>query len=79
MRIPAGQKHWHGASPRASMTHIAITEPREGTNVQWMEKVTDEQYSAAPPGSEPHPPSHSRPPRDRPDQFSNESRRDLRG
>jgi 4-carboxymuconolactone decarboxylase len=52
VRIPAGQKHWHGASPQASMTHIAITEPREGTSVQWMEKVTDEQYSA-PPGSEP--------------------------
>ena len=53
VRIPAGQKHWHGASPHASMTHIAITEPREGTNVHWMEKVTDEQYSAAPAGSEP--------------------------
>src|SRR5687768_8797830 len=53
--IPAGQKHWHGAAPQASMTHIAITEPRQGTSVQWMEKVTDEQYSAAPPGSEPQP------------------------
>jgi 4-carboxymuconolactone decarboxylase len=52
VRIPAGQKHWHGASPHASMTHIAITEPREGTNVHWMEKVTDAQYSAAPAGSE---------------------------
>ena len=37
------------------MTHIAITEPRNGMNVEWMEKVTDEQYSAAPPGSEPQP------------------------
>ena len=57
VRIPAGQKHWHGASPQAStMTHIAIYRTaREGTNVQWMEKVTDEQYSAAPPGSEPQP------------------------
>jgi 4-carboxymuconolactone decarboxylase len=53
VRIPAGQKHWHGAAPSASMTHIAITEPREGTNVQWMEKVTDEQYGAAPASSEP--------------------------
>ena len=53
--IPAGQKHWHGAAPQASMTHIAITEPRQGTNVEWMEKVTDEQYSAAPAGSEPQP------------------------
>ena len=48
VRIPAGQKHWHGASPRASMTHIAITEHRDGTAVQWMEKVSDEQYNASP-------------------------------
>jgi 4-carboxymuconolactone decarboxylase len=46
--IPAGQKHWHGASPQASMTHIAITEHRDGTAVQWMEKVSDEQYNGAP-------------------------------
>jgi 4-carboxymuconolactone decarboxylase len=45
--IPAGQKHWHGASPQASMTHIAITEHRDGTAVQWMEKVSDEQYNGA--------------------------------
>jgi len=50
VRIPAGQKHWHGASPEASMTHIAITEPRDGTSVQWMEKVTDEQFNAEPLG-----------------------------
>lgn len=48
VRIPAGQKHWHGASPQASMTHIAITEHRDGTAVQWMEQVSDEQYNAAP-------------------------------
>jgi 4-carboxymuconolactone decarboxylase len=48
VRIPAGQKHWHGASPQASMTHIAITEHRDGMRVQWMEKVSDEQYNAAP-------------------------------
>jgi 4-carboxymuconolactone decarboxylase len=45
VRIPAEQKHWHGASPLASMTHIAISEHRDGTNVQWMEKVSDEQYN----------------------------------
>lgn len=44
VRIPPAQKHWHGASPQTAMTHIAITEPRNGTNVHWMEKVTDEQY-----------------------------------
>jgi 4-carboxymuconolactone decarboxylase len=48
VRITAGQKHWHGASPAASMTHIAISEHRDGTVVQWMEKVSDEQYSGAP-------------------------------
>jgi 4-carboxymuconolactone decarboxylase len=48
VRIPAGQKHWHGASPNASMTHIAITEPRDGTAVQWMEQVSNEQYNGAP-------------------------------
>ena len=42
VKIPAGQKHWHGASPRASMTHLAITEPRDGMSVHWMEPVSDE-------------------------------------
>jgi len=52
VRIPPGQKHWHGASPQASMTHLAITEHRDGTVVQWMEKVSDEQYDEAPPNRE---------------------------
>jgi 4-carboxymuconolactone decarboxylase len=47
VRIPAGQKHWHGASPQASMTHIALTEHRDGSAVEWMEKVSDDQYDAA--------------------------------
>jgi 4-carboxymuconolactone decarboxylase len=47
--IPAGEKHWHGASPQASMTHIAISEHLDGTVVRWMERVTDEQYNATPP------------------------------
>ena len=45
VRIAAGQKHWHGASPGTSMTHIAITEHRDGSRVQWLEKVSDEQYN----------------------------------
>jgi 4-carboxymuconolactone decarboxylase len=45
VNIPAGVKHWHGASPQSSMTHLGITEIRDGAAVQWMEKVTDEQYS----------------------------------
>ncbi len=43
--IPPGQKHWHGATPTTSMTHIAIQEHLEGKNVKWMEKVSDEHYS----------------------------------
>ena len=47
VRIPAGQKHWHGASPDAAMTHLAVTELRDGATVQWMEQVTDAQYGSA--------------------------------
>lgn len=47
VRIPAGQKHWHGASPASSMTHLAISEHRDGTTVQWMEPVSDEQYAGS--------------------------------
>jgi quercetin dioxygenase-like cupin family protein len=42
--IPPGQKHWHGATGTAGMTHIAIQEYLDGKNVEWMEKVSDEQY-----------------------------------
>ncbi len=44
--IPPGQKHWHGAAPNNSMTHIAIAEQLEGKAVGWMEKVSDAQYGA---------------------------------
>jgi quercetin dioxygenase-like cupin family protein len=47
VRIPPGVKHWHGASPTSRMTHIAIQEELDGKNVEWMEKVTDEQYAQA--------------------------------
>lgn len=39
-----GEKHWHGASATIGMTHIAIQESLDGKVVEWMEKVTDEQY-----------------------------------
>lgn len=39
-----GEKHWHGASPTLAMTHIAIQEELNGKVVDWMEKVTNEQY-----------------------------------
>lgn len=43
--FPAGEKHWHGASPDTAMSHIAIQESIDGTAVTWMEKVADEDYS----------------------------------
>jgi quercetin dioxygenase-like cupin family protein len=42
--FPPGEKHWHGATPTTGMTHIAIQETLNGKNVDWMEKVSDEQY-----------------------------------
>lgn len=45
MWCPKDKKHWHGATPHEAMTHIAIQEKDDsGSNVTWMEKVTDEQY-----------------------------------
>ena len=42
--FPPGEKHWHGATPTTAMTHIAIQEKLDGKVVDWMEKVSDEQY-----------------------------------
>jgi quercetin dioxygenase-like cupin family protein len=42
--FPPGLKHWHGASQTTAMTHIAIQEALDGKAVDWMEKVSDEQY-----------------------------------
>lgn len=44
--IPAGVKHWHGATPATAMTHVAIQEKKDGKVVDWMAKVSDEQYQA---------------------------------
>jgi quercetin dioxygenase-like cupin family protein len=44
--FPPGEKHWHGASATTAMTHIAIQETLNGKNVDWLEKVSDEQYRA---------------------------------
>lgn len=45
---PSGHRHWHGASPTAAMTHIAIQEVLDGRMVEWMEHVSDEDYLAGP-------------------------------
>ena len=41
---PPDHKHWHGATPHGPMEHIALQEAKDGKNVTWMEKVSDEQY-----------------------------------
>ncbi|WP_115671887.1 cupin domain-containing protein [Ciceribacter selenitireducens] len=43
--IPPGVKHWHGATATTGMSHIAISETLDGKSVEWMEHVTDEQYT----------------------------------
>ena len=44
MWIPAGVKHWHGATDTNGMSHIAVTYIRDGKNADWMELVTDQEY-----------------------------------
>jgi quercetin dioxygenase-like cupin family protein len=46
---PPGEKHWHGAAPDSKMTHIAIQEALDGKAVDWLEKVSEEQYERAGP------------------------------
>ncbi len=43
---PCGRRHWHGATASTAMSHIAITEVRDGSAVTWMEKVDDDIYLA---------------------------------
>ena len=43
--ISPDEKHWHGAAPTTAMTHIAMQEKLSGKPVEWLEKVTDEQYN----------------------------------
>jgi quercetin dioxygenase-like cupin family protein len=47
VQCPPGEKHWHGATPTTAMTHLAIQEALDGNVVEWLEKVSDEQYQAA--------------------------------
>jgi quercetin dioxygenase-like cupin family protein len=41
---PPNEKHWHGATSTTAMSHIAVQEALDGKVVEWMEKVTDEEY-----------------------------------
>jgi quercetin dioxygenase-like cupin family protein len=45
--FPPRLRHWHGATPTTAMTHIAIQESINGENVDWLEKISDEQYRRA--------------------------------
>lgn len=58
--FPPNVKHWHGASPKTAMTHVAIQEAKDGSAVTWMEHVTDEQYGK---GQTQQPSSNERPER----------------
>jgi quercetin dioxygenase-like cupin family protein len=44
--FPPGAKHWHGATATTALTHMAIHEALDGRTVEWLEKVSDEQYKA---------------------------------
>jgi quercetin dioxygenase-like cupin family protein len=44
VRIPPGVKHWHGATATTRMTHLALQEQLDGKAVDWMEKVSEDQY-----------------------------------
>jgi len=45
--FPPGEKHWHGASPAMAMTHIAIQEKLNGSSVEWLEQVSEQQYACS--------------------------------
>jgi quercetin dioxygenase-like cupin family protein len=46
--FPPGEKHWHGATATAAMTHIAVQEKLDGKVVDWLEKVPDAHYQRGP-------------------------------
>ena len=46
--VPAGVRHWHGATSTTAMSHLSVAETVEGKNVDWLEPVSDAQYSAGP-------------------------------
>ena len=45
INIPEGVKHWHGASPNCWFSHLAIEVPGEGTSNEWLEPVSDAEYT----------------------------------
>ena len=45
VNIPAGVKHWHGATNDSRFAHIALTVPADGATTEWLNPVTDEEYN----------------------------------
>jgi quercetin dioxygenase-like cupin family protein len=45
INIPENTEHWHGASDKSKMVHIAITNYKDDVNVVWLKPVTDEEYA----------------------------------
>ncbi len=45
MNIPTGIKHWHGAAPDSWFSHLAVEVPGTETSNEWLEAVSDEEYS----------------------------------
>ncbi len=48
IRVPAGTKHWHGAKADTWFSHVALITPGEGVSNEWLEPVTDDDYSKLP-------------------------------
>lgn len=46
--IAPEEKHWHGAAPDHAMTHIALQEALDGVHIEWLEPVSNDDYSVAP-------------------------------
>jgi len=44
VNIPENVEHWHGASAKSAMTHIAITNYEEEEQVVWLQSVSEEEY-----------------------------------
>jgi len=44
VNIPAGVKHWHGASKNEWFVHLAIAVPEKGASTEWLEPVNDDVY-----------------------------------
>jgi 4-carboxymuconolactone decarboxylase len=44
---PPGVRHWHGAARASGLSHVAVSEEREGAAVQWFEPVSEADFQAA--------------------------------